>query len=254
LTNAIKYTPQGGQVWFTIHNVQLENGQLDSVTTVKDNGIGISPEFLPHIFEPFTQENRVGYETGGTGLGLAIVKQYVQLMGGTITVSSKKDQGTEFNVHLRLKQVEAPQTTAAAAVPETAATAILQGRQVLLCEDNKLNQEIAKALLKAKGMTVVLAANGQEGIDTFAASVPGTFAAILMDVHMPVLDGLAATRRIRSLARTDARTVPIIAMTADAFEEDVQRCLAAGMNGHIPKPVSPELLYQKLSAAIAHRN
>jgi signal transduction histidine kinase/ActR/RegA family two-component response regulator len=254
LTNAIKYTPQGGQVWFTIHNVQLENGQLDSVTTIKDNGIGISPEFLPHIFEPFTQENRVGYETGGTGLGLAIVKQYVQLMGGTITVSSKKDQGTEFNVRLRLKQVDAPQTTTAAAAPETAVPEILQGRQVLLCEDNKLNQEIAQALLKAKGMTVVLAANGQEGIDTFAASGPGTFAAILMDVHMPVLDGLAATRRIRSLARADARTVPIIAMTADAFEEDIQRCLAAGMNEHIPKPVSPELLYQKLSAAIAQRN
>jgi signal transduction histidine kinase len=109
LTNAIKYTPAGGHVWFTLNNVKLENGQLRFCSTVKDNGIGISPAFLPHIFEPFTQENRTGYEAGGTGLGLAIVKQYVNLMGGTITVHSEKDQGTEFNVHLCLKEVTAPQ-------------------------------------------------------------------------------------------------------------------------------------------------
>ena len=245
LTNAIKYTPAGGHVWFTLNNVKLENGQLDSVVTVKDDGIGISPAFLPHIFDPFTQENRTGYEAGGTGLGLAIVKQYVNLMGGTITVHSEINKGTEFNLHLCLKEVTAPQPAMAAAAPALATT-ILAGRQVLLCEDNKLNQEIAKALLKAKGMPVTTANNGEQGVEIFKDSPPGTFAVILMDIHMPVLDGLAATRRIRSLDRPDAQTIPVIAMTADAFEEDVQRCRAAGMNDHIAKPVSPELLYKKL--------
>ena len=245
LTNAIKYTPAGGHVWFTLNNVKLENGQLDSVATVKDDGIGISPAFLPHIFDPFTQENRTGYEAGGTGLGLAIVKQYVNLMGGTITVHSEINKGTEFNIHLCLKEVTAPQPAMAAAAPALATT-ILAGRQVLLCEDNKLNQEIAKALLKAKGMPVTTANNGEQGVEIFKDSPPGTFAVILMDIHMPVLDGLAATRRIRSLDRPDAQTIPVIAMTADAFEEDVQRCRAAGMNDHIAKPVSPELLYKKL--------
>ena len=141
----------------------------------------------------------------------------------------------------------------AAAAPALATT-ILAGRQVLLCEDNKLNQEIAKALLKAKGMPVTTANNGEQGVEIFKDSPPGTFAVILMDIHMPVLDGLAATRRIRSLDRPDAQTIPVIAMTADAFEEDVQRCRAAGMNDHIAKPVSPELLYKKLVVALTPKS
>ena len=249
LSNAIKYTPAGGHVWFSIFNETTTNGQLVSVISVKDDGIGISPEFLPHIYEPFAQEGRPGYESLGTGLGLPIVKRFVDLMGGTIEVHSEKNNGTEFIVHL----VFPPAPNEIKTAPSTSPTVdlnILQGKRVLLCEDNKLNQEIATILLKEKGMTVQCAGNGQEGLDAFTNNAPGFFALILMDVNMPVLDGLNATRQIRAVKRADAQTIPIIAMTADAFEEDIEKCLKAGMNGHIAKPVSPGALYQTISKAL----
>jgi len=207
-------------------------------------------EFLPHIYEPFSQERRTGYESMGTGLGLPIVKRFVDLMGGTIEVHSQENKGTEFIVRLILPM--APNEVKTSHRSDAALNLkILQGKRILLCEDNKLNQEIATVLLKEKGMLVQCVPNGQEGVETFSNNVPNFFALILMDVNMPVLDGLAATRQIRALERPDAQTVPIIAMTADAFEEDIEKCLQAGMNGHIAKPVSPSILYQTIGKALA---
>ena len=249
LSNAIKYTPEGGHVWFSLYDETNDSGQIGFVVSVKDDGIGISQEFLPHIYEPFSQERRTGYESMGTGLGLPIVKRFVDLMGGTIVVHSQENNGTEFIVRLILP--EAPNDVKTSHRPDAALNLnVLQGKRILLCEDNKLNQEIATVLLKEKGMLVQCAPNGQEGVEAFSNNAPNFFALILMDVNMPVLDGLAATRQIRALERPDAQTVPIIAMTADAFEEDIEKCLQAGMNGHIAKPVSPSVLYQTIGKAL----
>jgi signal transduction histidine kinase/BarA-like signal transduction histidine kinase len=247
LTNAVKYTPRGGHVTARFRNEEAADGGIDSIIAVQDDGIGISPEFQKKIFEPFAQEKRAGYENQGTGLGLAIVKQMVDLLGGTITVASVPDKGSTFTVRLRMQEtaatLAAPAGTAAAPLDLT----VLAGHKLLLCEDNALNREIANALLKSKGLEVTNAENGRLGVDTFAASPEGTFSAILMDVRMPVLDGLAAAKEIRGLDRADSKTIPIIAMTADAFADDIQKCLDAGMNDHIAKPVEPAVLFATLA-------
>jgi signal transduction histidine kinase len=242
LTNAVKFTQDGGHVLFRIYNEKTDSAEPDSLFEVRDDGIGISEEFLPHIFDPFTQEKRHGYESVGTGLGLSIVKQLVDLMGGTITVKSEKNKGTSFIVRLHfksasdsLKDIDIPK--------ENTKDIDLKGRKILVCEDNMLNREIAEALLKEEKMIPVSVTNGKEGFDEFESSKKGEFSAILMDIRMPVMDGIEATRKIRSLTREDASSIPIIAMTADAFPEDMQKCVAAGMNAHISKPVDPEKLF-----------
>lgn len=249
LSNAIKYTPAGGHVWFTIYNEKRRDGKLDSVISVKDDGIGIDTQFLSHLYEPFAQEHRTGYEASGTGLGLSIVKRFVDLMGGTITVDTVKNKGTCFKVRLCFPDAPLPAPASKTSVPVTD-TSIFQSRRVLLCEDNLLNQEIACALLKDKGMSVVTAADGKTGLQIFSTAEPQTFDVILMDLHMPVMDGYETTKQIRTLDRADAKTIPILAMTADAFDEDVQKCLAYGMNGHIAKPIAPALLYQALAEVL----
>jgi len=244
LSNAVKYTPPGGHVWVGIWDEPGDSGDPTLCFSIRDDGIGISAEFLPHIFEPFSQEKRPGYESVGTGLGLSIVKQLVDLMGGTIEVRSEINKGTEFIVRLQFREASG----GSAKTEETAAlsAADLNGRRILLCEDNELNREIAVTLLTKHGMTVETAANGQEGVRMFLASAQGTFDAILMDLRMPVMDGITAAKTIRALDRTDAGTVPILAMTADAFSDDVQKCLDAGMNGHLAKPIDPKKLFQTL--------
>ena len=277
LTNAVKYTPAGGHIKIRLWNETGTDGGIDSLVSVQDDGIGIAPEFQERVFEPFSQEKRRGYENFGTGLGLAIVKQLVTLMGGSIKLDSVPGQGSTFTVRLRLQTVDegadaaATATNTAAAATNmaagTAATTIiadpaaaqakkavdfakLTGRKVLLCEDNQLNQEITVALLKSKGLTAVTANDGQEGVAAFAASAPGTFAAVLMDLRMPVLNGYEATHQIRALSRPDAQTIPIIALTAETFTEDIQKCLDAGMNGHVPKPLVPDVLFATLAKYI----
>ena len=248
LSNAIKYTQEGGHISLRISNEPSAADGPDSLIEVSDDGIGISEEFLPQVFEPFKQERRHGYESVGTGLGLAIVKQIVELMGGEISVRSAVNKGTTFTVRLHFQETakQAPEPTE----QQESAAACLTGKKLLLCEDNDMNSEIAVALLKDKGAEVVAAENGQLGLQYFSASAPGEFAAILMDLRMPVMDGLEATKAIRSLDRADARTVPIIAMTADAFAEDVQACFDAGMNGHVAKPIDPEKMMKTLTNAI----
>ena len=252
LSNAVKFTPEGGTVTYRLREHLSGSGKLVLEGEVGDTGIGMSREFQKVLFEPFTQETRNDRsETRGTGLGLAIVKKMLDLMGCTIEVKSRLGAGTTFRLRGEFDCVPAEPPTekpdGAAGVQETPG---LAGRHVLLCEDHPLNQEIAKTLLQEKGMLVNIAEDGRQGADLFRNSAAGFYDVILMDIRMPVMDGYAAAAQIRGLKRPDAGTIPIIAMTADAFADDVQKCIAAGMNGHIAKPIEPEKLYAALSAAI----
>jgi signal transduction histidine kinase len=247
LSNAVKYTPEGGHVALSLRRAANDKG---IVFSVKDDGIGISEEFLPHIYEPFTQEHRSGYGSSGTGLGLSIVSQMVKLMHGDIAVHTKKNEGSEFVVTLPLQQTD--RTPEDQEHPSGDNAQFAAGAHILVCEDNALNQEIARILLQKHGAIAVIADDGRKGVDLFAASDPYSFDAILMDVRMPMMDGLEATRAIRALDRPDAASVPIIAMTADAFESAIQDCLDAGMNAHVAKPVDEASLIRTLSNQI-HR-
>ena len=250
LGNAVKYTPAGGHITVRLWNETGAAGRIDSLFSVQDDGIGIKPEFQAKIFEPFTQEQRRGYETTGTGLGLTIVKQLVELMGGTISLVSEVNKGSTFTIRLHFQEASgaAVHATEAAKVYEKQIEAVdFTGKKILVCEDNKLNREIACILLKAKGITVVTAENGRLGVATYLASHEGEYDAILMDLRMPEMDGFTATAQIRRTERFDAKTIPIIAMTADVFAEDIQKCLAAGMNDHIAKPIKPQVMFQTLA-------
>jgi len=252
LSNAVKFTPEGGHVRVRFYNDMQKDSSLDSVMEVGDDGIGMDPAFLPHIFEPFIQEKQYGFESVGTGLGLSIVKQLVDLMGGTIQAESEKGKGTVFTVRFHFE--EADGGTAAEKDVSASAGQCLSGRNVLLCEDNELNREIAAALLNDEGMTVDMANDGEEGVRKFMNCRPGTFDAVLMDIQMPVMNGIEAAEQIRRSDRADAKTIPIIAMTADAFDDDIQKCLDAGMNGHISKPIEPAKLYDALSRCMTRPN
>lgn len=240
-SNAVKYTHERGTITLRLKAKRAPGGgTFDAV--IADNGIGMSAEFLRTLFDPFTQEHRRETDAKrGTGLGLTIVKRLVDLMGGTISVESEQGKGSTFTLHLPFACSAFPAEPA-----ENADFSALSGKHVLLCEDHPLNQEIAQVILEEKGMVVAIAENGQRGVTAFERSSTGYFDIILMDIHMPVMDGYQATRAIRALPRADARTVKILAMTADAFAEDVRQCLAAGMDGHIAKPVVPAALYEKL--------
>jgi signal transduction histidine kinase/ActR/RegA family two-component response regulator len=248
ISNAIKYTPQGGRIKVSVKALEPPEHGCSRRLVVEDTGIGMSPEFLERMYEPFSQEHRPeARNVTGTGLGLAIVKMNVDLMGGTIQAVSKVGHGTRFTVDLPVEHW----TRAAVAEPASAQKPELDWRRlagckVLVCEDNYLNAEIATLLLKDKQMEVDWAQDGQQGLEKFRDSLPGYYDLILMDIRMPVLDGYKATRAIRKLARPDAATVPIVAMTANAFEEDLQEAEAAGMNAYITKPVNPQHLYQTL--------
>ena len=244
LSNAVKFTPAGGRVEFIARDLGEPQNGCSSLFIVRDNGIGISREFLPQLFEPFAQEH-TGHDAGtqGTGLGLAIVKQFVNLMNGRIKVSSEQGRGSEFRVWLNIERTEG---TDAPVQAEQHPYVSLAGKRVLLCEDNDMNAEIARTLLGAQGVQVTRAADGGQGLGMFADAPVGNFDAILMDLRMPVMDGYAAAAAIRALDRPDARTIPIIAMSADAFAEDVKKSAAAGMNAHIAKPIDPKLLFETL--------
>jgi signal transduction histidine kinase len=248
LSNAVKFTPEGGAITYHAHSRLLENGRLAMKIEVQDTGVGMSDKFQQVLFEPFSQESRSDVSaTRGTGLGLAIVKKMVDRMGGRISVASKIGAGTTFTVELEIDCVP-PQTVSAESAGLTAAkgAASLAGKHILLCEDHPLNQEIAVAMLRDKQMQTEVAENGRRGVELFKRSGAGFYDAILMDIRMPVMDGYEAAREIRALDRPDAKTVPIIAMTADAFTDDVQKCFEAGMNGHTAKPIDPNELYAEL--------
>ena len=243
--NCIKYNRPGGKITTIVDSLGDKDGICTYRWTISDTGMGMSPEFVEHIFEPFSQEKddaRSIYH--GTGLGMSIVKNLVDLMGGSISVASQEGVGSVFTIILHFEIAPAPTAT-----PDTAAITecSMDGLHLLLAEDNRLNAEIIETLLSDRGAQITIAENGQQAVDLFRESSPGSFDAILMDVMMPVMDGLTATRKIRSLKRTDAATIPVIALTANAFQEDAEKCLAAGMNAHLSKPLQIE----KLVALIA---
>ena len=213
-----------------------------------DTGIGMDKEYIPKIFEAFSQEDATTTNKyGGSGLGMAITKNFVEMMNGTITVESEKGVGSTFTVTVRLGYSDRVRESVSAA---TANRNDLEGRKVLIAEDMDANAEILTDLLELEGVSADRAENGQIAVETFGASAPGTYDVILMDVRMPVMDGLSATEAIRALERPDAKTIPIIAMTANVFDEDVQRSLKAGMNAHLFKPIEPDRLYSALAELI----
>ena len=244
-SNAVKYTNPGGNIRV---NTQLISHTEDSVTysfVCEDNGVGISEEFQQHLYEPFTQERinaRTTYE--GIGLGLSIVKKLVDAMNGTITCQSKKGVGTTFRVELTFKLDR--QQEAVLSLPEQKADTTLNKRNVLLVEDNALNMEVAECILTELGAKVTKAWNGKEAVDIFAAAAPGQFDLILMDIMMPEMGGREATRAIRAMNRPDAKSVLIMAMSANSLQEDIQENRNAGMNDHISKPISSDKLKKVL--------
>ncbi len=254
LSNAAKYTPEGGNVWLLTERLRTE-GNVEWVRfTVRDSGIGMSEEFLEHAFEPFSQEgNRtLALQWQGTGLGLAIVKKLVVMMHGTIEIHSKLGEGTEviLDLPLTISGVDAPEKMPQAVM----AKQNLEGRRVLLAEDNEINTFVARRILESKGILVEHAENGKRAVEMVEQNPEGYFDAIVMDIRMPVMSGLEATRQIRAMSRTDAQTVPIIAMTANAYEEDVSQSLAAGMNAHLAKPIEPQVILGTLAGYIGSKN
>ena len=248
LSNAVKYSPEGSRIQYRDISSLLPDGRVRDCIEVADQGAGMSAEFQRVLFEPFTQENRIdNSEMRGTGLGLAIAKKLLDAMGGSIQVESQLGKGTTIRIELAFNPAPpAFQTTNDVSSAEKSTETPLAGKHVLLCEDHPLNQEIAKALLTEWGLLVDIADDGAAGVKFFENASVGFFSCILMDIRMPVMNGYEATMAIRALDRPDARRVPIIAMTADAFSEDVKKCLAAGMNGHIAKPIDPNAMLSLL--------
>ena len=250
LSNAVKYTPECGTIKCLIKGTTLpEKKKIAVHIEVSDNGIGISDEFQRVMFDPFTQENRNdNSRRRGTGLGLAITKKMVEALNGTIKVRSKLGVGTTFIVDMvnASAPLKEQSTIAPIASAKKGDLKSLQGKHILLCEDHPLNQEIAKKLLEKRGVIVTIADDGKIGLNIFAKSSVNYFSCILMDIRMPVMDGYEATTAIRKLERSDAKTVPILAMTADAFVDDVRKCTAAGLNDHIAKPVNPLKMFETI--------
>ena len=234
LGNAIKYTDAGGHVLCQVTIKAIGESRISCRAVISDNGIGMSTAFLPHLFESFSRENTDEKSvTQGTGLGMSIVKHLVDEMGGTITVESKKGVGTTFTVTLLFEE---PKEQEGKKIEEGDESADLSGMRVLLAEDNELNMEIAETFLTDAGVQITKAYNGKEEVERYLEQPAGTFDAILTDLMMPVMDGYEAVREIRSSGRADAQSIPIIALTANAFLEDAERVKKEGMNEHLPKP------------------
>ncbi|MEG2097228.1 MAG: ATP-binding protein, partial [Pseudoflavonifractor sp.] len=246
LSNAVKFTPAGGLVQLDIAQTSADEKRAKLCFKITDTGIGVGADFLPHIFEPFAQEHSGSTSSyGGSGLGLAISKNLAQLMGGDIFVESTRGQGTVFTVELTLG-IGAEGTTDDCGAEEVQTEYDFSGRRILLVEDHQLNIMVARRLLEFKNASVVVAENGALGLDLFAKAPEHTYDLVLMDIRMPVMDGLQAARAIRNLKGPWAKQVPIVAMSANAYEEDVAKSRAAGMNAHLAKPIDADLLYRTI--------
>ena len=247
LSNAVKYTPQGGHIRLDVEELSHTEHYAKYRFVVQDDGIGMSAVYQKTLFDPFTREEKSGTNrVQGIGLGMAITKSIVDLMGGTIHVESAPGKGSRFEVVLELPiDAEADKVQTASALPEEdEAVSPLSGMSFLCAEDNAINAEILEMLLETKGASCTICSNGQEIVDAFASVKPGEYDMILMDVQMPVMDGLEATRRIRNGENPLGRTIPILAMTANAFLEDMQKSKEAGMDEHLSKPVDIAALEQ----------
>ena len=248
--NALKFTPAGGTITVKIEQIAQEENAAAIRFAVKDTGIGINKENLSRIFQAFEQEeSTTAHRYGGTGLGLAISSNLVRLMGGNLAVDSIEGEGSEFYFTIQfplseVKEVEEEK------VAEEEENYDFTGKRVLLVEDNDLNLEIAETILGMVGCEVEAAKNGQEAVDKFMETPVHHYDVILMDIRMPIMDGFEATKLIRTSEKEDARTVPIIALSANAFDEDTKKSIDAGMNGHLAKPIDMKHLYKVLNKVL----
>ena len=252
LSNAIKYTPFGGSVMMNVDELPCdEPGYMIVRTRVSDTGIGMSQDYLTKIFDAFTRErNTTKSKITGTGLGMSIVKKYVDLLGGTIEVESELGKGSTFTVTLKHRIADESYYVKKHAENPESCSEILEGRNILLAEDNDLNAEIAEAILERAGLKTERVEDGIQCVNKITKMPAGTYDMILMDIQMPKMDGYKATQEIRNLPDKDKACIPIIAMTANAFEEDKRDAIAAGMNGHIAKPIQVDKLLSILSEVI----
>ena len=251
MSNCIKYNKPNGMVTTRFYCLGAANGLVTYRCVISDTGIGMSKEFIQHIFEPFSQEHtdaRSVYQ--GTGLGMSIVKNLLDKMNGSIEIVSDPGLGSTFTITIPFEIAPAEEFSGSA----DSQSAGIRGLHFLLAEDNELNAEIAQTLLADEGAATTLASNGKEALELFKSNPPGTFDAILMDMMMPVMDGLFATRSIRALDRPDAAEIPIIAMTANAFSEDAKRCIDAGMNAHLSKPLQMDLVVSTIARFVHPAN
>lgn len=248
LSNSVKYTPAGGFVELQIEEIQKHSKSVAHRFTIRDNGEGMSEEFQQRVFQPFEQEKnkKIVGETG-TGLGLAICGKLVEMMGGKISFQSKKNQGTVFQVELESQIASIREMNRIKRQVKEEIGDILSGKRVLIAEDQPMNVQIMSMLLKKAGMIIEVAENGLEAVQLIQRSEEFYYDVILMDVRMPIMDGLEATKLIRQLPRNDSNMIPIIAMTANAFESDIKMCIQSGMNAHLSKPIEPQKLFQALS-------
>ena len=252
LSNAIKYTPAGGSVMVDVDELPCdESGYMIARMRVSDTGIGMSKEYLTEIFEAFTREqNTTKSKIAGSGLGMSIVKKYVDLLGGTIDVESELGKGSTFTVTLKHKIADESYYVKKRAESSESSSEILEGRNILLAEDNDLNAEIAEAILERAGLKTERVEDGIQCVNRIEKMPAGTYDMILMDIQMPKMNGYKATQEIRNLPDKDKACIPIVAMTANAFEEDKREAIAAGMNGHIAKPIQVDKLLSILSEVI----
>ena len=250
ISNAIKYTPEGHSIYVEVHEAVSENpSKIRYIFSCEDTGIGMSEEYLPHIYEEFSREHSTTEnKVPGTGLGLPIIKSMIELMGGSIQVESRQGIGTKFTIDLSFDIALKEEVYGSEDTIESSAIHTIKGKRILLVEDNELNAEIAKTVLEDVGALITRAENGQQALELFKEKPAGTFDVILMDLMMPVMDGYTVTRKIRELDRSDAKTVPIIAMTANAFQEDAEKCIAVGMNAHLAKPLDIEKMKKTIKS------
>lgn len=247
LSNAAKFTPEGGKVQFYSMHTSYTDEKCGIRFVVRDNGIGMSEEFQKNLFVPFLQERMTQSDSGnGTGLGLPIVKSLVDAMNGTISVKSALGEGTEYVIELQVSKAKPYEQWH----EDEINTDKLTNTEILLVEDNEINIKVAKKMLEKKGSKISVSRNGKEAVEAFERSEEGFFKAILMDIRMPKMNGLEATKKIRSMNRADSSTVPIIALTADAFSEEQKKMIAVGMNAHLIKPIETKLLYDTLNRLI----
>ena len=245
LGNALKFTPDGGRITFRFKTFPIDDNKVNLLFEIEDTGIGMPEEFLKYIWDAFTQaERRITANYNGTGLGLAITKRFVDMLGGTISVKSKENEGSTFTVkmvaNLAVNVMEKEDTIQVEARD-------LSELKVLLVDDNELNLEIERESLEDEGITVITANDGKEALNLFLKSEPGDYDVILMDMMMPIMDGVEASKAIRASSHPHAKSIPIIAVTANAFTEDIDKSLAAGMNAHISKPINMEDLFATLT-------
>lgn len=251
LENAVKFTQAEGRVDFIVEGLKETVADATIRFEIRDTGIGMEQEFLPFVFDPFEQEGNASPTlSGGTGLGLAIAKNIIDVMGGRIDVYSERGKGSTFIVTVDLDKVRDYEASMRKQSKSERLDYDFTGKRVLLVEDNEINIEITRNILLHKNLTVEVAVNGEEGVASFLAHEPGYYDVILMDIRMPVMDGLTATKKIRESKHKDSARIPIVAMTANAFEEDVRKSFEAGMDAHLSKPVDIRQMYSVLDSMI----